>query len=214
VEDVTERKRLERTQAILSAELQHRVKNILAKVQAAATLTLRSSKSLEEFAESFSGRLNAIVRAHDALFNNQWQPTNISTLLREALTPYLGERQLPLCIADIRLPPESAFAFNLITHELVTNAAKYGALSVPEGRVQIDCQKSDEQAGMAIFRWTEQGGPPAKPPRGAASAPDSSRASQRMNSRATSGSCPLQRVRMRDPVCHGGPTYASAEDRG
>jgi two-component sensor histidine kinase len=164
VEDVTERKRLERAQAILSAELQHRVKNILAKVQAAATLTLKSSKSLEEFAESFSGRLNAIVRAHDALFQNQWQPTNITTLLREGLTPYLGERQVPLCIADIRLPPEQAFAFNLIIHELVTNAVKYGALSVPEGRVQIDCQQSDEQTGIAIFRWTERGGPPAKPP--------------------------------------------------
>ena len=62
VEDVTERKRLERTQAILSAELQHRVKNILARVQAAATLTLKSSNSLEEFAKSFSGRLNAIVQ--------------------------------------------------------------------------------------------------------------------------------------------------------
>jgi PAS domain S-box-containing protein len=165
VEDVTERKRLERTQTILSAELEHRVKNILARVQAAATLTLKSSNSLEEFAKSFSGRLNAIVQAHDTLFRNQWQPTMISTLLRDALAPYLGERQAPLCIADIRLPQESAFAFNLIIHELATNAAKFGALSVPEGRVQIDCQKSDEQTGMAIFRWIERGGPPAKPPR-------------------------------------------------
>ena len=67
VEDVTERKRLERAEAVLSAELQHRVKNILSKVQAAATLTLKSSKSLEEFEETFSGRLTALVRAHDAL---------------------------------------------------------------------------------------------------------------------------------------------------
>jgi PAS domain S-box-containing protein len=165
VEDVTERKRLERAQAILSLELQHRVKNILAKVQATATLTLKSSNSLEEFAESFSGRLAALVRAHDALFDNQWQPTMISALLRDALTPYLGDRQVPLCVADIRLLPERAFAFNLIIHELATNAAKYGALSVPEGRIQIDCKQSDKQTGMAIFRWTERGGPPAKPPR-------------------------------------------------
>ena len=70
-----------------------------------------------------------------------------------------------MCIADIRLLPEQAFAFNLIIHELATNAAKYGALSVPEGRVQIDCRQSEEQTGIAIFRWTERGGPPAKPPR-------------------------------------------------
>ena len=165
VEDVTERKRLERAEAVLSAELQHRVKNILAKVQAAATLTLKSSKSLEEFEEAFSGRLTALVRAHDALFSNQWQPTTISALLHDALAPYLGERQGPLCIADIRLLPEQAFAFNLIIHELATNAAKYGALSVPEGRIQIDCRQSKEQTGIAIFRWTELGGPPAKPPR-------------------------------------------------
>ena len=165
VEDVTERKRLERAEAVLSAELQHRVKNILAKVQAAATLTLKSSKSLEEFEESFSGRLAALVRAHDALFRNQWQPTTISALLHDALAPYLGERQVPLRIADIRLLPEQAFAFNLIIHELATNAAKYGALSVPQGRIQIDCRQSEERTGIAIFRWTERGGPPAKPPR-------------------------------------------------
>jgi two-component sensor histidine kinase len=145
--EVTERKRLERAEAVLSAELQHRVKNILAKVQAAATLTLKSSKSLEEFEEAFSGRLTALVRAHDALFCNQWQPTTISALLHDALAPYLGERRIPLCIADIRLLPEQAFAFNLIIHELATNAAKYGALSVPEGRVQIDCQQSEQQTG-------------------------------------------------------------------
>jgi PAS domain S-box-containing protein len=164
VEDVTERKRLERTQAILSAELQHRVKNILAKVQSTATLTLKSSESLEEFAESFSGRLAALGRAEDALLRSQWQPTMISTLLRDALKPYLGDRQVPLCTTDIRLLPEAALAFNLVIHELATNAAKYGALSVPEGRVQVDCHQSDEQRGMAIFKWTERGGPPAKPP--------------------------------------------------
>ena len=78
------------------------------------------SKSLEEFEEAFSGRLTALVRAHDALFRNEWQPTTISALLHDALAPYLGERQVPLCIADIRLLPEQAFAFNLIIHELAT----------------------------------------------------------------------------------------------
>ncbi len=165
VEDVTERKRLERTQAILSAELQHRVKNILAKVQAIATLTLKSSGSLEEFAQSFSGRLTALTRAQDTLLHSQWQPTMMSTLLRDALRPYLGKGHEPLRIADIRLPPEQALAFNLIIHELATNAAKYGALSVPKGRVQIDCQRSDEHTGTAMFRWMERGGPPASPPR-------------------------------------------------
>jgi PAS domain S-box-containing protein len=165
VEDVTERKRLERTQATLSAELQHRVKNILAKVQAIATLTLKSSESLEQFAASFSGRLTALTRAQDAFVHSQWQPTMISTLLRDALRPYLGEGQVPLCIADIRLPAEQALAFNLIIHELATNAAKYGALSVPKGSIQVECRRSDEHAGIAIFKWTERGGPPASPPR-------------------------------------------------
>jgi PAS domain S-box-containing protein len=165
VEDVTEQKRLERTQATLSAELQHRVKNILAKVQAIATLTLKSSGSLEEFAASFSGRLTALARAQDTLLRGQWQPTMMSTLLRDALRPYLGEGQIPLHIADIRLLPEQALAFNLIIHELATNAAKYGALSAPKGTVQIDCQRSDEHTGRAIFKWIERGGPPARSPR-------------------------------------------------
>jgi two-component sensor histidine kinase len=165
VEDVTERKRLERAQATLSAELQHRVKNILATVQAIATLTLNSSESLEEFAASFSGRLAALARAQDTLLRSQWQPTTMSALLRDALRPYLGEGQVPLRIADIRLPPKQALAFTLIIHELATNAAKYGALSVPKGSVQVDCQRSDEQTGIAIFKWTERGGPPASPPR-------------------------------------------------
>jgi two-component sensor histidine kinase len=165
VEDVTERTRLERTQATLSAELQHRVRNILAKVQAIATLTLKSSESLEEFAASFSGRVTALARAQDTLLRSQWQPTTMSTLLRDELRPYLGEGQVPLCIADIRLPPEQALAFNLIIHELATNAAKYGALSVPEGSVQIDCQRSGEHTRIAVFKWIERGGPPASAPR-------------------------------------------------
>jgi chemotaxis family two-component system sensor kinase Cph1 len=202
-------------QAILSAELQHRVKNILAKVQAAATLTLKSSNSLEEFAKSFSGRLNAIVRAHDALFSNQWQPTMISTLLRDALTPYLGERQVPLCIADMRLLPEPAFAFNLIIHEPATNAAKYGALSVPEGRVQIDCQQSGEQTGMAIFRWTERGGPPVEPPRGRGFG---SRLIEGFTKNELKGDVRFvyapERFECVIRFATEDPTYASAEDRG
>jgi PAS domain S-box-containing protein len=165
VEDVTERKRLERTQATLSAELQHRVKNILAKVQAIATLTLKSSESLEEFAASFSGRITALARAQDILLRSQWQAAMMSAILGDALRPYLGEGQVPLRIADIRLPPEQVLAFNLIIHELATNAAKYGALSVPGGSVQVDCQRSNEHTGIAIFKWTERGGPPVSPPR-------------------------------------------------
>jgi two-component sensor histidine kinase len=165
VEDVTERKRLERTQTRLASELQHRVKNILAKVQAIATLTLKSSDSMDEFAESFFGRLAALTRAQDHLLRSQWQDTTISAVLCDALAPYLGERQAPLCTGDIRLQPEPALAFNLIIHELATNAAKYGALSVPGGRIQIDCRQSEHPTGKAVFQWTERGGPPAKPPR-------------------------------------------------
>lgn len=165
VEDVTERKRLERTQIILTSELQHRVKNILAKVQAIATLTLKSSDSLDAFAESFFGRLAALTRAQDQLLRSQWRDTTISAVLRDALAPYLGERQAPLCTGDVRLQPEPALAFNLIVHELATNAAKYGALSVPEGRIRIECRQGGQPTGKALFKWTERGGPPAKPPR-------------------------------------------------
>jgi PAS domain S-box-containing protein len=165
LEDVTERKRLEKTQKILLTELQHRVKNILATVQATAHQTLSNSESMEEFAKSFTGRLTALARGQDILLRSEWQPTMISALLRDCLAPYMEAGQLPTCTGDFRLLPEAAFAFNLIIHELATNAAKYGAFSVPEGRVQIDCHRSEEHPGMATFRWTERGGPPAKPPR-------------------------------------------------
>jgi two-component sensor histidine kinase len=84
--------------------------------------------------------------------------------VKNALSPFGVENRMALRCSDIWLSPQMSMAFNLIVHELATNAAKYGGLSVPEGRVQIDCQHSEDQPGMAVFKWSELGGAPVKPP--------------------------------------------------
>ncbi|MEH3145551.1 MAG: sensor histidine kinase [Methylobacterium frigidaeris] len=158
-----ERRQADERQQLLIHELNHRVKNTLATVQSMARQTARSAESLDGFIASFEARLLAMSQTHNVLTANQWQSVGLATLLAAELEPYAGTRPERLALAGevVALPPAVAVPLGMVAHELATNAAKYGALSVPEGRVAVDWQVSD---GMLSLRWSEAGGPPVSQP--------------------------------------------------
>ncbi|WP_262269319.1 PAS domain-containing sensor histidine kinase [Microvirga yunnanensis] len=161
--DITERRRAEDLQRVLMHELNHRVKNILATVQAIARHTFRSSQGDSTARETFDARLFALSKAHDLLTRANWGSAELSEVVAEVLAPYHRER-FEIEGPDVHLPPRIALALTLALHELATNAAKYGALSVPTGRVAITWSVRPGDPAHLTFRWQERGGPPVSPP--------------------------------------------------
>lgn len=160
--DITERARAEETQRLLIGELNHRVKNTLASVQAIATQTLRHSTGPSDFAPTFIGRIHALARAHSLLSAATWQGASLKELVEgQLLTGTVAAEQLAIAGPDVELAPEPALHLALVLHELVTNAHKYGALSVPAGRASFNWQVED---GKLILDWVERNGPPVNPP--------------------------------------------------
>ena len=164
VSDITERKQAERNQQLLIGELNHRVRNTLATVQAIASQTLRRAKSPSDFVPSFSGRIQALSRAHTLLTKTAWQGTELDTLIREQLL--LGGADRITCSGPpVSLEPQTALQLALVLHELGTNARKYGSLSVPNGSVTVRWTTEEEPDGRALhLTWTETGGPPVTQP--------------------------------------------------
>lgn len=163
MQDVTERKRAEETQHLLIGELNHRVKNTLASVQAIASQTLRHSAGPSEFAPTFIGRIHALSAAHSLLSDATWRGASLRELIQSQLDiGMLGSERLAAYGPDLELMPELALHLSLVFHELATNAAKYGALSSPNGRVELNWSVVD---GMIRFEWVESGGPPVETPR-------------------------------------------------
>lgn len=160
--DHTEQRRAQQMQKLLISELTHRVKNTLALVQALADHTLRSKPEPAEFAQAFSDRLLALGRAHDALTKEVWDRANITDVVDVSLGAWMTGGRITADGLEIWLRPQQALTFSLALHELATNAAKYGALSVPDGRVAIAWSGNDD----VLFTWVERGGPTiAKPTR-------------------------------------------------
>ncbi|WP_448661939.1 response regulator [Sphingomonas sp. CJ20] len=160
--DVTERKRAEETQRLLIGELNHRVKNTLASVQAIATQTLRHSSGPSDFAPTFIGRIHSLARAHSLLSSTTWQGASLRELVEGQLhTGTIDPERLIACGPELELAPEPALHLALVLHELTTNANKYGALSVPEGAVRLEWHVAD---GMLALDWRESGGPAVAPP--------------------------------------------------
>jgi len=156
--DITEKKRAEEMQRLLLGELNHRVKNMLAIVQSIATQTLRRATSPDEFAKSFTGRVQAIARAHTLFTRDSWQGTDIRDLVRDQLLLDDEEdSRISWSGAPVSLEPQTAMSFSMILHELGTNARKYGALSVPSGRLSLQWSL-DPDAGL-VLNWFERGGP-------------------------------------------------------
>lgn len=166
IEDISDKKEAEARQRLLVGELNHRVKNILATIQAMASHTMRNADDFEAFRETFSGRLRAIAAAHDSIFTEGGGKPLLGDLIRRQLGPYAAEDgdRLVLSGPPVLVDTTTAHALGLILHELATNAAKYGALSTEGGVIGITWAPVAEDASRIRIEWTETGGPTVRPP--------------------------------------------------
>jgi len=168
VQDITERKAAESRQKLLIDELNHRVKNTLATVQSLASQSARGALTPETFRERFEGRLMALSKAHDQLTLHHWESAELREILSASLAPYAGaSERVVLRGEDVVLRPRAVLTLAMAFHELTTNAAKYGALSVPGGRVEIRWQGvrgAVESKPMLRIEWEEKNGPPVGEP--------------------------------------------------
>ena len=154
-------RRSERQQGLLIAELDHRVKNILARVAATFASTRQGSRSIDDFDRSLGGRIQSMASAHTLLSQSGWQNVGLEALVRTELAPYMTDTNVRINGADVMLTSAETQALAMVLHELATNAAKYGALSNPDGQVSVSWgRKPSEQAATLILEWRERGGPP------------------------------------------------------
>ncbi|MBA4802414.1 MAG: PAS domain-containing protein [Euryhalocaulis sp.] len=156
--DVTREVEAERHAAVISAELDHRVKNLLAVVTAIGRRTAMSSHSMEDFTERFSARIDSISRTHGLLSEGEWDGTTMEALLSNEMAPYRDDRRTRIAIEgpDVMLNPREAQSLSMTFHELATNAAKYGALSREEGALEIKWTERDNDGGFSVT-WREAG---------------------------------------------------------
>jgi two-component sensor histidine kinase len=165
--DVTERKRAEDQQRRLVAELDHRVKNVLATVQAVASQTMRASSSMEHFVAALDGRIRSMGSTHELLSHRRWAGIPLAELVQRELAPYTTGSNTEIGGPEVMLSAETAQTMGMVLHELVTNAAKYGALSVPLGRASIRWRLplNGSASDRLIVTWRETGGPVVVPSR-------------------------------------------------
>jgi PAS domain S-box-containing protein len=159
-EDIHERKVAEEHQRLLINELNHRVKNTLASVQAIAFQTLRGEVPLAEARARFEARLMALSAAHNLLTEENWVGASLERVVTDA-TEHLAGGRFDVAGEPLRLAPRAALALAMALHELGTNAAKYGALSVEDGRVSIAWSVDGDRLRL---EWRESGGPPVEAP--------------------------------------------------
>jgi two-component sensor histidine kinase len=163
VRDIHERRQGEAHREMLLQELNHRVKNTLATVKAIASQTLKGDGATPQARAAFDGRLMALASAHDLLIRQEWSQASLDDIIRRALAPHVGagvqriEARGPAAL----LGAGSALALTMCLHELATNAAKYGALSVEQGRIHVSWILN---GGLLALEWRESGGPPVVPP--------------------------------------------------
>jgi PAS domain S-box-containing protein len=158
--DITDRKEAEQRQLLLAREVDHRAKNALAVVHAIVSLT--RADNIAQFVAAVEGRVQALARAHSLLSESRWRGANISDIIEEELAPYRAPHfdRVRISGTSLSLDPSTAQALALALHELATNAAKYGALSHPSGRLQVSWSLAN---GRLELRWIERGGPAPEP---------------------------------------------------
>jgi PAS domain S-box-containing protein len=162
--DITEQKRREEQINLLAREADHRTKNLLALAQ--ATVHLTNGETAAELKSAIEGRLRALANAHTLLAQSRWAGADLRNLALEELSPYCAEdddgSRARIEGPSLRLEQQPAQAIALALHELTTNAVKYGALSIPSGRIALTWRR---QSGNRLFvRWVETGGPAVTPP--------------------------------------------------
>ena len=157
--DITERKRAEERQNLLAREVDHRAKNALALAQSIVRLT--RGENVKAYVQAVEGRINALARVHTILSLSNWQGAEIGRLVDEELAPYSTGDQIAYGGSEIQLQPATAQTLALALHELVTNSAKYGALSTLSGRLSINW---GIEADMLKMVWQEKDGPSVEKP--------------------------------------------------
>jgi PAS domain S-box-containing protein len=166
--EIAERERAQQRQLLLIHELNHRVKNILAMVQAIAAQTLSHAATPEAAQQALDQRLLALARAHDVLTRESWHGAELGDIIAgtvAALEASPGQR-VRASGPPVRLEPKAAVTLAMVLHELTTNAVKYGALSNEEGWVSLAWTAARAKGGLRLtLTWAEQGGPPVKAPR-------------------------------------------------
>jgi two-component sensor histidine kinase/CHASE3 domain sensor protein len=166
--NISERKQYEAHVRLLLREITHRSKNLLAVIQAIMRQTASHAPSVQEFGKRFSARLDALAGSLDLLVQEDWRGVTLADLVRSQLAHHVeeGASQIELDGGKLQLPPDAAQNIGMALHELATNASKYGALSVPCGRVRVSWRTWFDEDGIEQCRlhWEERGGPPVSPP--------------------------------------------------
>jgi two-component sensor histidine kinase len=154
-------RRSDQSQRLMIAELDHRVKNVLAQVAAVATSTVQGSRSIDEFLRSLNGRLQSMAATHTLLSDNRWHSVGLDALVSSQLAPYATGANIRISGTKVMLTAAETQAVTRVLHELATNAAKYGALSIRGGQVLVSWdRKSNGAATNLTLLWQELGGPP------------------------------------------------------
>ena len=169
VSDITERKAAEEKIHFLMRELSHRSKNLLAVVQSLAKQTARSSGTFDEFVRRFGDRLQGLAASHDLLVKGDWADAPLGELVSMQLAPFAASLmgQIEMEGPVVPLSAEAAQSIGLALHELATNALKYGALSVPMGKLSVTWWQSNvEGRPVVVLNWCERNGPPVVQPGG------------------------------------------------
>ncbi len=174
--DVSSTTLLEERRALIG-ELNHRVRNMLQVVIGLCNQTLHRSSDLKQFETAFIGRVQALARAYELLSRDGWEKVGVGDLLHSQLAPYVPRHRYSVSGAEVNLTADAALGFGMALYELVTNAAKYGALSEPEGHINVtwrtERQSKHEGADSAdasaapsclILQWIERGGPQVSAP--------------------------------------------------
>jgi two-component sensor histidine kinase/CheY-like chemotaxis protein len=160
--EAEERDAADKLQDLIHAELHHRIKNMLATVGAITDQSLRTATSMAHARSAIDGRLAALGRAHDLLTRSSWENATISSTVRSAIEPFdQGGGRFIISGADIRITSSSVIAFAMTLNELCTNTTKFGALSLPDGHVDLSWRLEGERVHLS---WVESGGPPVIQP--------------------------------------------------
>src|ERR1700691_4182247 len=163
--DAEQREAADRLQKLIMEELHHRIKNTLATVSAIASQSLRTATSIEHGRQAIESRLLAMGRAHDLLLQVRWSSASLAHIVQGATEPYdsQGEGKFTIEGPDFKIASGAVIALAMTLNELCTNTTKFGALSVPAGRIGI-AWTIDEEAQRLRMTWTEKGGPAVTAP--------------------------------------------------